>query len=67
MSDGQKSNLPTDNHLLERYMFDGLDVRKVVVFHDARDHITGFHFFNGQGVNICTAGTCNYVPYTVEL
>ncbi len=59
--------MPTDNQVLEQKRFEGLEVRKIVVFHDARDHITGLQFFNQQGDNICTAGTCNYVPYAVEL
>lgn len=45
-SDGQKSQLPHDGEAQEERIAQGARIKRIVIFYDMRDHVTGFHFFN---------------------
>jgi len=48
MSDGSKSQMPVDNAVLTegRWDADNRPIKRVTVYHDPRDHITGIQLFD---------------------
>ena len=68
MSDGTRSNLPAGDQAMQLARIpQNAIIRRVTIFHDPRDHITGLQFFDQNNTNILTAGACDYTPVHVQL